>query len=239
MSLNKTQIMKKILLLLTLLSSFGSWVHAADSEAEALKLRQGAELFRDRCVFCHGNRGLGEGLLPLTIKGYASTNLREQRFVKDPSDKRLIRKIIVEGLPTEEGLFMPPWEGELEDENLEAIVAFIAFYYTQEQQANQLLDKVLQTVQANVGLGKRVFKTRCVLCHGERGEGDGKLARVIKNPPPFNLTLSQTSDEYLHKIISLGGESVSRSKRMPAWQGTLSEVEIQSIILYIKTLRRD
>ena len=228
--------MKKIMMLVLALNGLISMLTSAAAE---VSVQLGAELYRDRCAFCHGNQGMGEGLLPLTIDGYASTNLREQRFLKDPNDGDMIRRIIVEGLSSEEGVFMPPWQDELDPDSLNSLVLFIQLFYNEPEKAEQLLADVLMQVKPSVKLGRRVFQTRCILCHGKKGEGDGKLARVIKNPPPFNLTLSRAPDEYLYKIIALGGESVQRSPRMPPWEGTLTAAEILSIIDYIKTLRRD
>ena len=86
------------------------------------------------------------------------------------------------------------------------------------------------------GKGADVFG-RCALCHGPEGRGDGKLAAVIKNPPPFNLTWSRLPDSYLRDIITKGGAGVGRSPRMPPWGGDLTSSEIESVMLHLKTLR--
>ena len=64
------------------------------------------------------------------------------------------------------------------------------------------------------------------------------MSRIIKNPPPFNLTLSRADDKYLSDIIHKGGEQMQRSPRMPPFGDDLTEPEITSAILYIKTLRQ-
>lgn len=64
-----------------------------------------------------------------------------------------------------------------------------------------------------------------------------KWPGLLKNPPPFNLTLSRMPDAYLKKIIHGGGQGVGRSPRMPPWGTDLSGKEIESVILYIKKLR--
>ena len=91
--------------------------------------------------------------------------------------------------------------------------------------------------QPNLELGRIVFKNRCVLCHGEHGYGDVKLSKVIKNPPPYNLTTSVVPDKYLQMIIEQGGQAVGRSKHMPPWGNELTETEIRAVILYVKQLR--
>lgn len=74
-------------------------------------------------------------------------------------------------------------------------------------------------------------------CHGIYGEGDGNMAKIIRNPPPYNLTKSTQTEAYLKEIISKGGEAVSRSPQMPPWGEELNDSEIQSLILYLLTLR--
>ncbi|MFK5948461.1 MAG: cytochrome c [Methylococcales bacterium] len=66
-----------------------------------------------------------------------------------------------------------------------------------------------------VGCGKRLYHNLCVLCHGGTGDGQGKMAKYIKNPPPTNLILSRVTDEYMREIIIKGGEAMVRSSHMP------------------------
>ena len=63
------------------------------------------------------------------------------------------------------------------------------------------------------------------------------MSKIIKNPPPYNLTLSALPDKYLKQIITQGGRAVGRSYQMPPWKDELSEEEVDSAIIYIKTLR--
>jgi mono/diheme cytochrome c family protein len=86
--------------------------------------------------------------------------------------------------------------------------------------------------------GKSVFADHCVQCHGPNGAGDGKLAAVIRDPAPFNLTLSHASDDYLRQIVRKGGAAMGRSARMPVWGKELDDLEIESVVQYVKTLRR-
>ena len=70
----------------------------------------------------------------------------------------------------------------------------------------------------------------------KKGDGKGKMAKIL-NPPPYNLTMSTATDEYLLDIVTKGGAEMGRSPSMPAWQGVFPEETILSIIDYIKTLR--
>ena len=89
----------------------------------------------------------------------------------------------------------------------------------------------------SMDLGGQVYESRCVQCHGMEGKGDGRLSKAIKNPPPFNLTMSVVSDDYLKQIILNGGEEMGRSPSMPPWRDKLSELQVNSVIIYLHSLR--
>ncbi len=101
-----------------------------------------------------------------------------------------------------------------------------------------------------IELGKKVYETRCMICHGSKGDGKGfagitrrveKNGRVLKNyARDFTMGVFRfrttpngclPDDEDLMKIISNG---VSRSF-MPPHKDILSLEEKKSVIEYIKT----
>lgn len=194
----------------------------------------GAHVFQTRCALCHGTDGLGEGILSLQIKDYPNTNLLDSK----PKNYRTVSKIIRfgGGLP-DISAEMPPWGDELTVSQLESVTSFVVLLNRKKDKALKLLRAEAEAMIPSVRMGRGIYQGRCSLCHGKGGEGDGKMARIIKNPPPFDLTVSRMADGYLKKIISGGGQSVGRSPRMPPWGTDLSSKEIESVILYIKTLR--
>jgi mono/diheme cytochrome c family protein len=66
---------------------------------------------------------------------------------------------------------------------------------------------------------RTLFKTRCVVCHGEDGKGDGPGAAAL-NPKPRDYTdaawQASVTDEQIHKTIVFGGAAVGKSPNMPA-----------------------
>ena len=90
-----------------------------------------------------------------------------------------------------------------------------------------------------VKLGKKVYLRYCVGCHGEKGDGNGKAAKMLVTPPrdftvatfKFRTTPSGSlaTDEDLFRTISRG---VPRSS-MPSWS-LVSERERVGVIQYIK-----
>ncbi|MDV6235959.1 cytochrome c [Leptospira ellisii] len=85
--------------------------------------------------------------------------------------------------------------------------------------------------------GSIVFRTYCVLCHGEAADGKGRLA-VGKVPPPANLTITKLTDEQKEEIIKKGGMGVNRSPFMPPWKDELSEEQIRDVISYINFISK-
>ena len=76
-----------------------------------------------------------------------------------------------------------------------------------------------QAVQPDVAKGKEIFAQRCVPCHGSSGHGDGPASASL-NPKPRKFAdgawQSQVTDDYIEKIIKLGGAAVGKSPAMPS-----------------------
>lgn len=85
---------------------------------------------------------------------------------------------------------------------------------------------------------KEFFHARCTLCHGKGGSGTGLMAKVITDPPPYDLTSSTIDRQSTINIIMQGGKSVGRSPQMPPWSDELSEKQLNSLVDYIFTLRK-
>ena len=199
-------------------------------------LKYGAKVFQARCSLCHGSDGLGEGIMPLSLKDYPSTNLLEPKHAKDLAG---IRKVVLEGAGIE-GISaeMPPWGDELTVAQLDSVVMFVDYMRKDLDGALKMLRAESANTKPSLKIGRAIFLGRCSLCHGALGQGDGKMSRIIKDPPPFNLTYSRAPDSYLRDIITKGGAAMQRSPRMPPWGGDLTASEIDSVIMYIKTLRQ-
>ena len=82
-------------------------------------------------------------------------------------------------------------------------------------------------------LGAKVFATRCALCHGPDGHGDGPGSKGLK-PQPRNFHdtayMSSRTDAQLLETIHKG------KGPMPRWQGILSEAEMTAVLAHIRTL---
>lgn len=198
-------------------------------------LAYGAKIYYERCTLCHGDNGYGEGTLPIKLKDYPSTNLLQPRH---PITRKSVHDIIVYGDRDKKvSSLMPPFGDELTWIQIESIVDFIMLLRKDKEAAASLIDEVKSGMKSTKAKGMQIYMTRCVLCHGKYGEGNGRMKKVVKNPSPADLTASRLPDDYLKKMISLGGQGVERSPQMPPWKDQLSKNEIDSVILYIKSIR--
>jgi len=87
--------------------------------------------------------------------------------------------------------------------------------------------------------GKRLFEHYCSICHGLQGAGDGfNSYNLIPKPNSFrdSVYMSHLSDSNLQQIITLGGESTNKSTLMPAYSHTLTEIQIERLVKFIRTL---
>jgi hypothetical protein len=86
--------------------------------------------------------------------------------------------------------------------------------------------------------GKRLFEHYCSVCHGVGGAGDGFNSYNL-NPKPNSFRdsvyMSNLSDPNLQQIITLGGQSMNKSTFMPAYSHTLTEIQIERLIKFIRT----
>jgi len=199
----------------------------------AVASEQGAIIFSQRCVLCHGSQGMGEGPLPMSLKNYPSANLLHGTIQQTRSD---VLNTITNGSNKTE--FMPPWKDELSKEEINQVTDFVMLLRDDLSQGLKTLKQIEEKKAKSISDGKIVYETRCILCHGKTGLGDGRMSRVVKNPPPFNLTKSLMPPAYLKSIIQNGGEPLGRSKQMPPWKDQLNDKEVDAVIQFILTLRK-
>lgn len=171
---------------------------------------RGGIAFKAYCATCHGETADGSGRAARIYP-----NLRTR--ITKQSEKYY--KTVILGGGTAGGMseFMPPWADELSDEQVSDVLAY------------------LQIVTEPVTRGEVVFKTNCILCHGLKGDGKGRAAKLYK-PPPANLTTSDKNTAYKLSIVTLGGEAMGRSQVMPVWGEQLSAQQIEDVVAYIDTL---
>ena len=91
-------------------------------------------------------------------------------------------------------------------------------------------------------IGKQVYQTYCVGCHGEAGQGDGFNSFNL-DPHPRDLGDSSfqksKSNADLADAIRRGGSGVGLSALMPPWGRTLDARHVDAVVLYVRSLKRN
>lgn len=186
-----------------------SHVTAADAERQAIR---GGIVYRTYCTLCHGETADG--------MARAAPLYRDVNLAIEPAQWADYEAIIrLGGEAVGRSKYMPPWQDELSAEQLSDVIAYL---------------KVVRDTEAR---GQVVFKTNCILCHGESADGQGRAA-ILHNPRPSNLRASVKDRDYLVNIITTGGAGVGRSATMPPWGLQLGAQEISDVATYLLTLRR-
>ncbi len=124
---------------------------------------------------------------------------------------------------------------------LHAGAALFAFAIATQSAAAELPAPDWQYVDA----GRAVYRQRCAVCHGARGEGAPHWQQRDVNgemPPPPHDSQGHTwkhSDGMLYQLIRDGWrDPFNKTDRltMPAFGSVLTPVQIRSVITYLKTL---
>jgi mono/diheme cytochrome c family protein len=201
----------------------------AQESSEQEMLQQGAQLYEENCLACHGENG--EGRVGATLsKDWPSIR-------PDLAVENTIRN----GVP---GSVMPAWSvengGPLEEKEIDAIVLYILSWETGGLQLltpmpnptmRPLITPVPQ-VQGDPNNGALLYDQNCAMCHGIDGEGrvGATLDRVWISIRP-DLTVENTIKNGVPGSV------------MPAWSvekgGPLTEAQIDDIVAFILTLPED
>lgn len=210
-----------------------SWLvfHHADVKAQTNPpddaLAEGALLYEQNCIMCHGS--YGEGRVGATL----SKNWPSIR------PDLTIRTIIRNGVP---GSVMPAWSqsngGPLSEKQIDALVAYILSW--QNNPAAEILNIPTPTlrapitpipqVQGDPNRGAVLFDQNCAVCHGS--DGEGRVGAVLAKDWPAirpDLSIKNTIQNGVPGSV------------MPAWGqsrgGPLTETEINDLTAYILALR--
>jgi mono/diheme cytochrome c family protein len=193
------------------------------SAAEGTSIEVGQELYAQNCSTCHGEFGeggpnpsrAGDIIFPISTEEYLKTR-----------DDFTLRSIIAQGQPNF-GMspFGSAFGGPLDDEDVDAIVAFIRAW-----EANppvELPPEIVVSVETVSLDAPEIYAQLCAQCHGPNGEGG--IGPSFQNPQ-FQATRTDTQ---LLNSINLGHEATA----MIGWGDILSLDQIQQLVALIREFR--
>ena len=81
--------------------------------------------------------------------------------------------------------------------------------------------------------GAQIYATRCTVCHGASGKGDGPGGAAL-NPKPRDHTngayMNARTDDQLLEVIRNGKGA------MPAWKSVLTDEEVHAALKHVRSL---
>lgn len=226
-------------LLITAVVFLSGAVTAAFSESKTdSKVFKGQVTFQYYCTTCHGVSGMGDGPAAKEIYKYlkiAPRNLSDEKFQSSRTDKQLFTAISG-GMHSKAHKVaqMPAWGKTFSKEEIEQVIAYVRTLRKAKKSSNP----------GAIEMGKGLFITRCSMCHGLSGKGNGPFILEQKKkdpkhpaPPDFtDATFVQTlSESEIVDTIYKGGGHAGKSGVMPGWWKTLSKQDIKNLTAYIKS----
>lgn len=143
--------------------------------------RNGAAIYADRCIDCHGPAGLGDGPaaadLPNPVAPIGDPNLAVQRA---PSDWfRMVTEGNIER-------YMPPFTSLTERQRWDVVAYAFSLSTTAEALAE----------------GGQLYAENCAACHGPAGAGDGPDAASLVNALPDFTDQAAMADRSLNDLVA-------------------------------------
>lgn len=189
---------------------------------------EGRRLFVSYCQLCHGMDGKGGGPLAEDME-IDTADLTTT--VRSRSDTILKKIITGEGRQTITGRdrhnllsdAMPNWKDVFNDSQVDALIAYLRF-----------LGNSKHGLMGDPVKGMALYKQYCQVCHGEEGDGNGIMTKLMKIEPADHTNPNEM--DALNNKILVENILKGRGKYMPAWKGILTRKEVEELVSYIRLL---
>jgi mono/diheme cytochrome c family protein len=194
-----------------------------------------AELYKQLCSRCHGEKGDGKGPNWIYLDP-APRDLTSAPFMNSKPRERFINSLH-EGVA---GTSMPAWGKVLNDDQINSLMTYVEQTFVKTPRnpikARKIPDSNPQkSTPESIAHGQEIFLQRCTGCHGRKADGNGPNAMDM-SPRPRNLLnsafVNKASDHRLFESIEYGVEGTA----MPSWIDTYSQNDVGDIINFIRSL---
>lgn len=222
--------------------------------ADSAGMEAGRVIYQDRCWFCHGEEGDGQGPIadylwprPRDFMA-ASFKFRTTESGELPTDEDLFRTVTL-GMP---GTAMPEWGTVLSVAERWQVISYIKTFAADlfEDEAFNPYNMVIdlgtpprEPVESLIAAGRQVYDdAKCWECHGALGRGDGERAGEIDDDWGFPI---MPADLHLGWKLKGGGSAREMYLRlssgldgtpMPSYSETLEEEELWQLAYYVVSL---
>lgn len=179
----------------------------------------GAQLYTQYCVICHGEKGNGD----TRVRRGLSSPPRDFTTVqahRELSRERMINSV-THGRP---GTAMMPFDERLSEEEVAVVVDYIRNTFMTGEGGQDRPAKLAQ--------GEQLYVRHCAVCHGDKGSG-AMWTQSSLNPPPRNFTAALRDELTRERMIT----SVTYGRpgtAMMSFRKRLSPGEIETVVDYVR-----
>ncbi len=220
------------------------------------KFLQGRFVYERHCVTCHGLKGDGKGDMaremfpkPRPFKDgiFKYTSTPAGKLPTNADLERIIRHGIA-------GTSMPMFTA-LTTRDVQAVAEYVKSFSPRWRKEENFAPPLpvpdppdwfddMTAIRKHAELGKGLFMTTCVPCHGEKGEGDGPAVATLvdawNNPAiPANLRSGHLRNgetpRDMQRVLMKGIDGTP----MASFQETLSESQRWELVAYLQHLRME
>lgn len=238
------------------LAEYDRWINDRSEELAQSRMSPselGEKLFVQKgCNACHsldGTRMVGPSLLNLYGKNERDSEGKEHEVDENYLQESILNpnKIIVEGYPPN---MMPVFEGQVNDKELDALIAFIKTVDDSKaaavKAANAAASAASAAASANLSpaeRGKQLYTEKiCVTCHsldGSKLVGPSLKGLYGKTEKFTDGSSAAVDDAYLKESIlnSMAKIVEGYPPGMPPYQGQLSDQQVADLVEFIKTVK--
>jgi cytochrome c oxidase cbb3-type subunit 3 len=232
--------------ILLALMARGQRVSSAPISAGPADPARGKYIFQAYCVSCHGPNGRGDGPVAGSLQrdiGVPPTDLGSSGLQSRRSDAQLALAILEGGEGIHKSEYMPAWDAALTTEQVGDLVAFVRLLPSTSPPSPETSTPVFD----HLDLGRYLYITRCLACHGPDGRGEGPFLEVMAekgtplvHPPnlgDYDEYMQARSDLNLTETISKGfAHSGWPTPQRGWWDRQLEDIEMRALIFYLRSL---
>ncbi len=227
-----------------------SALHSSKSPASAQPSVDGKSIYLERCAFCHGENGDGNGPVARYLNPRPRNfTLGQFRFRTTASGELPLREdvitIVKQGV---RGTAMPRWEGVLSEAEVEAVVdylttSFVPFWGTYDPPVIAIPDPPRVTAGMIEEGAIQFQELQCWKCHGEQGRGNGSSALSLTDETDRPIRPADLTKAWRYKG---GSDLVSIYTRfstgmdgtpMPSFYDVIDEEQRWALAAYVRSLQ--
>ncbi len=185
--------------------------------------RRGRAIFKGACIACHGEYGIGNGVLANLIN-IPMIDQTDGDRMEDISDKELI-----ETIRDGKGRYMASWKGALNESEIIDVAAYVRLLPSlSSEKSVQYIPDPLE--------GRRLYRSYCLVCHGVDGRSVGPLAHKL-GLEPVDLSAEKYRTSTVEVLAAtVEGYGRKPGSNMPAWGAALLNTDLRDIAAYLTKL---